>query len=321
MELDRTMMNPPTLPEIRQAAETLRPILNPTPLVPLHNYDHTDDVLLKLEIHQPVTSFKIRGVFNAVANLHPDERAKGLSTVSAGNTAQALAWTARHFGVTARSMMPAHAPKTKIDAVRRYGGDPILVPIENVFRFLREHQWEQEPFAFIHPWTNRQVMIGHGTIGLEILADCPDVDTIFVPVGGGGLIGGVASAVKALRPATKIVSVEPRDCASLHESIRLGQASAVECRTICDGVAVPYITPEVFSVLREIVDETFLVSDDDVKRAMKQLVLGNRIVVEPSAALSVAAALQMPKSERGKCVCVVTGGSIDLDKLLEILSA
>ncbi|MEE9295151.1 MAG: pyridoxal-phosphate dependent enzyme, partial [Phycisphaerae bacterium] len=115
-------------------------------------------------------------------------RARGLSTVSAGNTAQALAWCGRYFGVPTRSIMPDTAPRTKIDAVRNYGGEPVLVPMAEVFRFLKERLWEREPYAFIHPWTNHDVMIGHGTIGLEIVADLPEVDTVFVPVGGGGLI-------------------------------------------------------------------------------------------------------------------------------------
>ncbi|MCH7599313.1 MAG: pyridoxal-phosphate dependent enzyme [Myxococcales bacterium] len=122
-----------------------------------------------------MTSFKIRGVFNAVACLSPEERAKGLSTVSAGNTAQALAWVGRYFGVSSRSLMPDTAPGTKIDAVKQYGGEPVLVPIAEIFRFLKERAWEHQPFAFIHPWTNRNVMIGHGTIGLEIAGDLPEV--------------------------------------------------------------------------------------------------------------------------------------------------
>ena len=145
------MIDSPTLEEIQQAAERLREIVVHTPLVPLHNYDHRSDILIKPEIHQVVTSFKIRGIFNAVAALKPKERAKGLSTVSAGNTAQALAWTGRYFNVPARSLMPDTAPATKVEAVRKYGGEPILVPTAEVFRFLKERAWEQEPYAFIHP--------------------------------------------------------------------------------------------------------------------------------------------------------------------------
>lgn len=313
-------MDPPTLQEIQAAAEQLREVVFHTPLVPLHSFDHQTDILLKPEIHQAVTSFKIRGVFNAVASLAPDVRARGLSTVSAGNTAQALAWTGHYFGVPTRSVMPDSAPKTKIQAVKNYGGEPILVPMTELFRFLKEHQWEQEPYAFIHPWTNRNVMIGHGTIGLEIIDDLPDVDTVFVPVGGGGLIGGVGSAIKALNPSVRVLAVEPEGCASLAESFKQGRPASVDCRTICDGVAVPYMTEEVFPILREVVDDVLLVPDETVKLIVKRLALGNRMIVEPAGALSVAAALAMPPEERGRAVCILTGGSIDTGKLLNILA-
>ncbi|MCH7591769.1 MAG: threonine/serine dehydratase [Planctomycetes bacterium] len=313
------MIDPPTIEEIREAATRLEGVAMHTPLVPLHTFDGPSDILLKLEIHQPVTSFKIRGVYNAVAALSDEQRAAGLSTVSAGNTAQALAWTARRFGVSARSIMPDTAPPTKIEAVRRYGGEPVLVPMSEVFRFLKEHLWENEPYAFIHPWTNRNVMIGHGTIGLEIIEDLPDVDTVFIPVGGGGLMGGVGTALKALKPSVRVIAVEPAACPALHESLKQGKPASVECNTICDGVAVPYMTEEVFPLLRDIVDHVELVSEDAVKATIKRLALGNRIIVEGAGALSVAAALATPANERGKTVCIVTGGSIDTEKLVAIL--
>ncbi len=311
----------PTPQEARQAADRMRDVVLHTPLVPLHNYEQRRDILLKPEIHQAVTSFKIRGVFNAVAALSPTARARGLSTVSAGNTAQALAWCGRHFGVAARSLMPDTAPKTKIEAVAKYGGEPVLVPTAEVFRFLKERGWEQEPYAFVHPWTNRDLWIGHGTIGLEIADDLPNVQSVYIPVGGGGLICGVASVLRALRPSVRIVAVEPAGCPSLHESLRQGKPASVDCRTICDGVAVPYITDEVFDVVRDIVDDVVLVSDDDVRAAMRRLAFGNRMIVEPSGALSVAAALADTPENRGLCVCLLTGGSIDRGKLVEILAA
>ncbi|MDX1390717.1 MAG: pyridoxal-phosphate dependent enzyme, partial [Acidobacteriota bacterium] len=170
-----------------------------------------------------------------------------------------------------------------------------------------------------HPWINRDLMIGHGSLGLEIVEDCPDVDTVFVPVGGGGLMGGVGTAIKALKPVVRVVAVEPEGCPSLYESLRQGRPASVECRTICDGVAVPYMTDEVFPVLREIVDDAVLVSDDDVRATIRDLALRDRIVVEPAGALAVAAAKAMPSRERGRAVALVTGGSIDTDTLIEIL--
>ena len=215
-----TNVRPPKIGEIREAARSLKDVVLRTSLVPLHSFGNPSTILLKPEVHQAVTSFKICGVYHAVSSLDDEQRQRGISTVSAGNTAQALAWVGRKFGVPARSIMPDSAPTTKIDAVRAYGGEPVLVPMDEVFRYLREHLWEREPYAFIHPWTNRNVLIGHGSLGLEILEDCPDVETVFVPVGGGGLIGGVGTALKALKSDVRVIAVEPEGCPSLYESLR-----------------------------------------------------------------------------------------------------
>ena len=309
----------PSLSDIESASARIGEVILHTPLVPLHSFEEPSDIFLKPEIHQAVTSFKIRGIFYAVASLGEEERRRGVSTVSAGNTAQALAWAARTFGISARSLMPETAPRSKIDAVRAYGATPVLVPVEEVFRFLREHGWEEEPYSFIHPWTNPDVMTGHGSLGLEILADMPDVETVFVPVGGGGLIAGVGSALKAVQPSVKVVAVEPKGCPSLHASLKAGKPASVDCRTICDGVAVPYITDEMFPLLKELVDEVVLVPEEAVKATIKRLALRDKMIVEGAGALSLAAALSVPQGQRGKSVCILTGGSIDAEKLVEIL--
>jgi threonine dehydratase len=303
------------LAEFERAARRLAGTVVRTPLVPVHGAP--GELLLKLETLQPVTNFKIRGIFNAVAALPEERRRQGLSTVSAGNTAQALAWAGRHFGVPARSLMPESAPETKIAAVRRYGGEPVLVPTDELFRFLRERGWEQEPYAFIHPWIDRDVMLGHGSMGLEIAADLPEVERVYVPVGGGGLMGGVGSALKAVRPGVKLIAVEPAGCPALHESLRQGHPARVECRTMCDGVAVPYITDEMFPLLSELVDETRLVTEDEVRATVRRLALEQRLIAEGSAALPVAAALR--DEPGGPAVAILTGGSIDTGTLLSIL--
>lgn len=310
----------PSLDELREAAQRLGGVIVRTPLVPLRSPITDAEILLKPETLQPVNSFKLRGVFHAVSRLSDEERQRGLSTVSAGNTALALAWTARRFGVPARSLMPEGAPRSKIAAVRSYGATPVLVPVEELFRYLRERGWESEPYAFIHPWIERNVMLGHGSIGLEILTDCPDVKTVFVAVGGGGLIAGVGSAIKAIQPSVKVVAVEPEECPSLHASFAAGKPVSVECHTICDGVAVPYITEEMYPLLRELIDEVALVSEDDVKGTIRRLALEDKMVVEGAGALPVAAALATPREERGKSVAVVSGGNIDREKLTAILS-
>jgi threonine dehydratase len=311
----------PTLEEIERARERIRGAARRTPLVPADERFQSPDLFLKLETFQPVGSFKIRGVFNAVAALSESERRRGVATVSAGNTAQALAWSARHFGVPARSLMPESAPSAKIEAVRAYGGEPVLVPVAEVFRYLREEGWREEPYTFIHPWTNRDVMTGHASLGLELLEDLPDVETVLVPVGGGGLLAGVGAALRAAMPSVRILAVEPEGCAALHRSLEAGQPMEVDCRTLCDGVAVPYITGEMFPLLQELSSRVLLVSEEEVKSAVKALALWNKLVAEPSGALSVAAARAIPVAQRGKTVALVTGGSIDAAKLSGILAS
>lgn len=310
----------PLLAEIEQAAARIHKVVLHTPLVPLHSYKGGSEIVLKPEIHQAVTSFKLRGIFHAVSSLTEEERRRGVNTVSAGNTAQALAWAARYFGIAARSIMLETAPRAKVEAVRSYGATPVLVSVEEAFRYLREHGWEQEPDTFIHPWTDRAVMTGHGSIGLEIVADWPEVESVFIPVGGGGLIGGVGAALKALSPSVRVFAVEPEGCPSLDASFRAGKPTSVDCHTICDGVGVPYITEEMYPLLRQVVDEVVLVPEKAVQAAIKRLALRDKLVVEGAGALSLAAALAVPARRRGRSVCLLTGGNIDAELLSSILS-
>ncbi len=313
------MIERPSLNEFKAAANNLESIIVHTPLIPYRGGDNDAKILLKPEILQAVNSFKLRGVFNAVASLSAEEKSKGVSTVSAGNTAQALAWSARYFATSAHCIMPDTAPLPKIEAVKAYGGIPVLIPISEVFRFLQEHLWEQEPYSFIHPWTNGQVLIGHGSLGLEIMDDAPDVDTVFIPVGGGGLLGGVGSAIKAVNPSVRIYAVEPEGCPSLRSAVDHGQPITVECKTICDGVAVPYITDEMFPFLNELIDDVLLVPERGVRVAIRSILWHNKMLAEPAGALALAAALQVPPTHRGKSVCLVTGGSISSELMMEIL--
>lgn len=309
----------PTLEHVHEAMARIQDVIVHTPLVPLRPSDRHPNILLKPEIHQAVGSFKLRGVFNAAASMTADERERGLSTVSAGNTAQAVGWCGRYFGVPARSVMPENAPQTKIDAVRAYGATPVLVPGDELFRYMREHGWESEPYSFIHPWTDARVMTGHGSMALEIFGDRPDVQTVFIPVGGGGLIGGVASTLKQLNPDVRVIGVEPEDCCALNTSFEAGHAVAAPCQTMSDGVAVPYLTDEMYPLLREIVDEVVLVSEDATKQAIRQLALENKMIVEGAGALAAAAAIAYPAEKRGASVAIVTGGGIDIDKFLTIV--
>lgn len=306
---------PPTLPEVEHAATVLAEVLRPTPLLPLGEH-----LLLKPEVLQPTGSFKIRGVFHAVSCFTAEQRARGISTVSAGNTAKALAWSGRHFGVEARSLMPDHAPRTKIDAVEAYGGTAVLRPMPEVFEFLKGAGWEDEPYAFVHPWIGRDVLIGHGTLGLEILAQCPEVETVYLPVGGGGLLGGVGSALKAARPDVRIVAVEPAGCPSLHASLAAGKPMEVECNTMCDGVAVPYMTEEAFPLLASLVERVVLVSEQEVRATIRKLAASVHLVAEGAGALATAAAMIDVERGAGMCVAPITGGSIDASTLAEVLA-
>jgi threonine dehydratase len=315
------MLELSTLKEIQTAAKRLKDIIIRTPLVPLHSYKTKGNILLKPETLQPVNSFKLRGVFNAVASLNQEQRQKGIRTESSGNTAQALGWTAQYFGVPASSVLPDSVPASKLEAIKSYGVEPILLPFEECISYLLEHCWEREPYAFIHPWHNQDLRAGNGTIGLEIITDLPDVDTVYVPVGGGGLICGVGSALKELNPSVKVIGVEPEACPKLYESFQAGKGVKINVEeTICDGVATLLITDEMYPLLRRVVDDVVLVSEKAVKKAMKRLMLRNKLVVEGAGALSVAAAVQEHFDDRGKAVCLITGGSIDTDKLVAILA-
>jgi threonine dehydratase len=310
----------PSRAEIEAARERIRAVLVPTPLVPLEA-DGDAPILLKPEVLQPSGSFKIRGIYHAVARLPAEVRARGLATVSAGNTAKALAWCARRFGVSARSVMPEGAPATKVAALRALGGTPVLLPTSEVFRFLKERRFEREPHAFVHPWIDREVWAGHASLGLEILADCPDVRTVFVPVGGGGLFCGVASALRALAPEVRVVAVEPSACPHVAAALRAGRSVDVECRTLADGVAVPYLTAEVLPHLQELAAEVVQVSEDEIRAAIRRLATASHLVAEGAGALAAAAALRTPPGRRGKSVALVTGGSIDPAVLAGILGS
>ncbi len=328
-----TPVSAPPLERMRAARALLAPVLGRAPIVPhqAHGPGHTGggrgaaaqheaQLFLALEVHQPIGSFKLRGIWHAVARMTPEERGRGLSTVSAGNTAKALAYSAARFGVPARSLMPEGAPKTKVEAVAAMGATPVLVPTVEVFRFLQEKLWLDEPYAFVHPWIDPEVLVGHGTLGLEIVEALPDIDSVYIPVGGGGLMGGVGSALRALRPDVRLIAVEPEGCPALHTARAAGKPVRVDCKTICDGVAVPYITDEMFPLLMELVDDVVLVSEERVRAAVRKLALDDHVVAEGSGALAFAAALATPLAVRGKTLCPITGGCIDAGLLAEILA-
>lgn len=306
----------PNLEDVLKAKERLSGVVVRTPLLQLNGAEH---IWLKPEMLQPVGSFKIRGIYNAVAMLSTEDRALGVCTISSGNTAQALSWAAREFGINARAIMPETAPQAKLEATRMLGGTPDLRPAEEAFRSLLTGAYHDIPETFIHPVADRDVMAGHGTIGLEIYDDLPDVETVYVPIGGGGLGCGIAVALKTLSSRVNLIGVQPAGCTPVIEGLKVGKPVIVDIDTFCDGVAVTFMFPEMGSLLEQLIDDIVTVEEIQVFEAIKLLALKNKLVAEGAGALAVAAAMQTPAAKRGKSVAVISGGSIDPDKLASIL--
>jgi len=309
-------LDAPGLADVRAAAQRVRDVCLRTPLVP---FAAVPNLFLKPECLQPTGSFKLRGVYNWAVTLSREERRAGFSTFSAGNTALALGFCARKFGVRCRSLLPDYAPKAKVAALRAAGVECALVPFSAMADWLFAAGWRNEPYAFLHPWTEPKLLSGHATIGLEIADDLPGPATVFVPVGGGALAAGVASALRALRPGTRIVGVEaanyPSLCASRHAGRPVWVASE---HTICDGVAVPFANDSLFPLLSRVLDDVVLVSEDEAKSAMRRLVVEAKLVAEGAGALALAAALKLKPA--GAVVAIVSGGNAEPAELGELPS-
>lgn len=277
---------------------------------------------LKVEAFQRTGSFKPRGALNKVLHLSDDEKRAGLVAASAGNHAQAVAYAATSEGVHCTVVMPETAPRSKIEASQRYGAEVLLQPsFAEAFRKADELR-EEKGYAFVHPYDDPHVIAGQGTCGLEILEDLPDVDAIVVCVGGGGLIVGIAAAVKAIRPDVRIIGVEPEGAAALHASLQAGQVVQLDrIRTIADGLATPNTGRIVLEHARGLVDEVVLVSDEEIVEAMLFLLERAKIMSEPAGAAAVAALLanriDLPAGTR--VAATISGGNIDLSKLRTLL--
>jgi threonine dehydratase len=290
-----------------------------TPIIRLNVDDAPAEIYLKLENLQPIGSFKIRGACNAIANAPHAALERGVWTASAGNMAQGVAWAARRQGLQCTVVAPDHAPRTKLDAIRRLGGRVVQAPFAEWFEVLRTRTFPGMEGLFIHPVSDPAVMEGNGTIGLEILEECADVDAIVIPYGGGGLSCGIASAVRALRPATRIFAAEVETAAPLAASFAAGSAQAIEYRkSFVDGIGGLFVLPEMWPLARKLLDDSLVVSLGAVADAVRLLVERNRVVAEGAGATPVAAALTGRAGE-GKVVCVVSGGNIDPQTLATIL--
>jgi threonine dehydratase len=291
-----------------------------TPLVRLYVEGAPAEIYLKLENLQPINSFKIRGATNAVMLASPGDRAKGLVTASAGNMAQGIAWTARALGIPATIVVPDHAPEAKLTAIERLGGRVLRVPYDQWWNVIVTSRVDGVEGLFVHPVQDRAVMAGNGTIGLEILEDLPDPDAVVIPYGGGGLTVGIASAIKALRPQTRIFTAEPDTAAALAAAFAAGHPADAGFRpSFVDGAGGPRVLDSMWPLVKPLVDGALAIPLADVAAAIRTLAERVRVIAEGAGALAPAAALS-GRAGTGKVVCVVSGGNINLSKLAEILS-
>jgi threonine dehydratase len=304
--------------EIEAARERIADVAVRTPLVRLQA-DVDAEIWLKLETLQPIASFKIRGAANAVRRADAEELQAGLVTASAGNMGRGVAWLARELGLRATIVVPDHAPRTKIDAIERLGGKVVRVPYADWWRAIETSRVDGVEGFFVHPVSDPAVMAGNGTIGLEILEDLPDPDAVLVPYGGGGLVTGIASALKARSPRTRIYAVEPATAAALNGALAAGEPTDVDFEpSWVDGSGSSHVLPEMFARVRELVDGAFTASLEETAAAVRLLAERTRIVAEGAGALALAAALA-GKGGNGRVVCVVSGGNIDMSTLAPIL--
>jgi threonine dehydratase len=305
--------------DILRARKVLDGVALRTPLVPLP-VDGDVEILLKLELLQPVNSFKIRGAGNAVLQASDEDLRDGVLTASAGNMAQGVAFAARLRGVPATIVVPEHAPQTKIAAIERLGGTVIRVPYDEWWQVLVDGRYEGAGGLFVHPVDNPFVMAGNGTIGLELLEQADDFDTVLVPYGGGGLLTGIASAVKAERPDVRFYAVEPDTGAPVTATLAAGEPTAVEYTpSFVDGSGSRALIPGVWAHASELIDGAFALPTAETAAAVRLLAERVRVIAEGAGALAVAAATSGRVSGARKVVCIVSGGNIDPAVLARIL--
>ncbi len=326
-----------TLDQIKDAQQRLRGVIARTPLIryypPASDRPGTtpsssdEELYFKPESLQPIGSFKLRGAYNKVASLPEDERQRGVISYSSGNHAQGVAYAARAMGVTAVIVMPRNAPKIKVDSTAALGAEIVFVGPASADRMAKaEELAAQNGYAIVPPYNDEHIIAGQGTTGLEILEDCPDVELVLVPCGGGGLISGIATAVKLSGSATKVVGVEPELANDAQQSFRKGEIVQLPAErvssTLADGLRTQSVGVLNFEHIRKYVDDMITVTEDEIRNAARRMVRESRIVAEPSGAVTFAAWLyhrdELPASK--KTVAVISGGNIEPQLLAQILS-
>jgi threonine dehydratase len=313
-------VRPIQLGDIEQARQRVADTILRTPLVRLDMGRGGPDVRLKLENLQPTNAYKIRGAANAVARLSTEERARGVWTISAGNAGQAVAFAAREAGIPCSVVAIETAPQTKLDRMAALGATIVPVSYEQAWKAAEAHDFDGMDGTFVHPFDNHDFIAGHGTMGLEILEDAPDVRTVIAAIGGGGLITGVGSAIKAKRSDVRVLGAEPETAAPYALSLREGgprkftewQASFV------DGAGGQSVTQRMWNRMQPVVDGAITVSLDQVRNAMRLMAEKTRVIAEGAGALALAAVLGGDAGE-GPFVCIVSGGNIDLKKFAELV--
>ena len=308
-----------TLTEIREAAERVRAIARVTPLLDVTGLAGRP-LLLKCESMQPGGAFKIRGAYNMVAQLTSEQRTRGVVTYSSGNHGQARALAARELGAPAVVVMPTTAPAIKVDGARAFGAEVIFAGTTSADRKVRAEQESAERgLTMVPPFDHEWIIAGQGTLGLEILEQRPDIATVLVPVGGGGLLAGVAAAIKQVKPSVRVIGVEPSGAAAMKASLEQGRAVTLDrTASVADGLMPVRPGDLTFALAQEHVDEVITVEDDQIIDAVLWLFTRAKVVAEPSGAATVAAALAGTIDIPGPLVAIVSGGNIGLDKLDEL---
>ena len=311
-----------SLPELRAARHVIGDRLVRTPLVPCAPLSAQTGarVSLKLELFQHTGSFKPRGVLNALESLSPDERARGVISISAGNHAQALAWAATAVGIASTIVMPATAVQAKVDATRSFGGE--VIQTENDLLATMQQLQRERNLTFVHPFDDPVVIAGAGTLGLEIAEDAPDVGLVIVGCGGGGLLSGVAAAMHAVSPRTRVIGVEPEGADAMRQSLAKGEPVRLSrLNTIADGLAAPFAGVHTLAHVKAFVSEMVLVDDDEILDAMRVLMKRARILPEPAGAAATAALLDgtLMIQPGEHVVVVVSGGNADPARLRSLL--
>ena len=308
---------------LRDARCVLSPVINLTPMIPAKGFVPDCRFYLKADCLQKTGAFKLRGAYYKLSTLTDEEKARGVIACSAGNHAQGVAFAARDMGIPATICIPAGAPLSKIEATRSYGANVVLVPgVYDDAHAEAVRLRDEQGLTFIHPFDDERVMAGQGTIGLEIAEQLPDVDVVLVPIGGGGLIAGVASAMRQLKPACRIIGVQAAGAASMADSLRAGHILTLpEVHTVADGIQVKTPGEKTFAICREAVDEVVTVGEAEIASAILTVLERQKLMVEGAGAVGVAVAMYGELDLRGKTVCaLLSGGNLDVTMLERIIT-